>query len=96
MGGDILLLVSPFIFVLMSAYILFELVRINNVLHLSQLDSLMIIPIVTILSYLYIGIFNPPIEIARLLSRILMSIALGIDAHVLYSYSRLIRKGGKH
>ena len=96
MAGDILLLVSPFVFILMSMYILFELYRINKVLKLSQLDSLMIIPVMTILVYLYIGVVNPSIEVARILSRTLISIALGIDSHVLYSYSRLIRKGGKH
>ena len=95
MEEELLLVVSPFVFVLMSIYMLFELIRINKILNLWQINSLMVIPILTIVTYLYIVAFEPSIEIARIAVRVLISLSLTIGTHVLYSYSRLLRKGGK-
>ena len=95
MEEELLLVVSPFVFVLMSIYILFELIRINKTLNLWQVNSLMVIPILAIVVYLYIGVFSPPIEYARIAVRVLVSLSLAIGMHVLYSYSRILRKGGK-
>ena len=96
MGEDIFLTSAPFLFVLMSLYILFELIRINAFIGGAwELDSLMCIPIIFCLVYLYIGIYNPPIELARNVLRIGVSASLGIGCYIVYAYSRMLRRRGK-
>lgn len=96
MGEDLVLTSSPFLFVLMSIYILFELIRINSIVGGKwELNSMSLIPIIFAVVYLYIGIFNPPIETARNLSRIGISMSLGIGCYIAYAYSRMLRQRGK-
>lgn len=95
MGDDIFLTSTPFLFVLMSLYILFELIRINSFLGGAwEINSLMCIPVIFAVVYLYIGMVNPPIEVARSALRIAVSISLGIGCYIAYAYSRMLRQRG--
>ncbi len=90
------LMCIPILFVLMSLYILFELIRINAFVGGAwELNSLMCIPIIFIIVYSYIGVYDPPIELARNILRIGVSMSLGIACYIAYAYSKMIRRGRK-
>jgi len=93
MGLDILLLTSPFLFSAMSLYIYLELLRIRSFVKMWELENLSLIPILICMLYLWIGIFNPNLDVARLALRGVIGISLGISMHVVYSYSKKLRKG---
>lgn len=94
--GEDFIAYSPFLFVFMAIYIALELWRINFYLNRWEINSLMIIPIMIAVLYLWIGIFNPSIELARYALRYVVATSLGLSMHVVYCVSRLLRKGGKH
>lgn len=93
--GDEFIVYSPFLFVFMSAYILLEMRRINSFLNKWEISSLSVIPFLFMILYLWIGIFNPEIEFARYWLRCTIATSLGIGCYLSYSYSKLLRKGGK-
>lgn len=95
MGDEFIIIYSPFLFVLMSIYIILELWRINFYLDRWEINSLMIIPVMMATVYLWIGIFDPQIETARLMLRLVLVTSLGLSCHVVYSVSKNLRKRGK-
>jgi hypothetical protein len=92
--GDEFIIYSPFLFVLMAGYILLEMIRINLFVKRWELTSLMMIPVLIILLYLWIGIFNPQVEVARLGLRYCIATSLGLSMHVVYCVSKRLRNGG--
>ena len=92
MGDELVLFYSPFLFVAMALYILFELIRIRFILNLWEIEALMIIPIIVAGLYLWIGVGNPSIEAARLWLRFVLGTSLGIGMRVAFSYSKTIRQ----
>lgn len=95
MGDEFIIIYSPFLFVLMSIYIILELWRINFYLDRWEINSLMLIPMMIAVLYLWIGIFDPSIEMARLLLRLALITSMGLSSHVVYSVSKNLRKRGK-
>jgi len=95
MGGEIILNSWAVILVLISVYILFELIRINSKLNMWYFESLMAIPVIIAALYVYMILGSPSFEFGRSLVRFVFSVSLGIGAHVTYSYSRFLRRG-KH
>lgn len=93
--GDEFITLSPFLFVAMGIYIILELWRINFYVNRWEIESLMLIPAMIVLLYLWIGVFSPPIEIARLGLRCVLAASLGTGCHVVYAYSKFLRKGGR-
>lgn len=95
--GDEFITYSPLLFVIMSLYILLELWRINRfVIDRWEIESLMLIPIMIIILYSWIGLFEPSIESARFWLRCVIATSLGIGCHVSYTYSKFLRSGGKY
>lgn len=93
--GDEIILYSPFLFVFMAIYILLELWRINSYLNRWEINTLMVIPFMLAVLYLWIGIFNPQIEVARYALRCVVATSLGLSMHVSYCVRRLLGKGGR-
>jgi len=80
----------------MAFYILFEMIRINKILDSIEITKLMVIPLILGVFYMYLSVYNPDIETARMWSRFCMFTSLSIALQTVYSYSRKIRaKGGK-
>ena len=95
MGTDIITDAFPFLLIMMSLYILFEMIRINIILKMWEIKNLMLIPIAIMVLYFWIGVSRPDIEDARLATRFVLSFSSAIGMYVTYSYSKFIRGGGK-
>lgn len=96
MGDEFFITISPFFITAMSLYILFELIRINMFLKMWEIRSLMLIPILICMLYLWIGSFEPSVELARLYLRLVLSFSLGLGMRVSSSFSKaLVVKEGK-
>lgn len=94
MGGELILQASSFIIVIMSLLLLFLLYRININRDRWELKSLSIIPSLFFLIYLYIGMFEPPVEVARVLVRTSITTGLGVALSVSFRYLQSLRKRG--
>lgn len=69
--------------------------KINLYLNRWEISTLMIVPAMVAVLYLWIGIFNPPIEVARYALRCIVATSLGLSMHVAYCVRRLLGKGGR-
>ena len=93
---DILLQYSPFLIVIMAVYVLYQLIYINKYYNKWEITSLYLIPLSIAASYIYIGLFNPTIELARTIVRILFPFCLGNSITVLSSViTTLIKRRGR-
>lgn len=83
----------PFLLVLMSLHLFFELVRIHKIMDRWEIEALMIIPLSLIILYLWVGFYHPSIEASRLALRLVLAGSLGISIKVVSSYNKVIRQG---
>ncbi len=95
MGGNFLLLYTPFVIVLLSSFILYKLYSIHKINNRWELESLSIIPTAFLVLYLWIGVYNPAVEDSRAWLRAVLILSLSVGSHVAYSYSKSLKKGGK-
>ena len=95
MAEDIVMAGISFLLAFMSFYVLFEMIRINKFINSIEIQQLSMIPIMLGCFYLYLSVWNPDIEVARLGSRFCMFASLSIALGTLYSYSRKLRAKGR-
>jgi TM2 domain-containing membrane protein YozV len=95
---DILLRVSSFFIVLMFIITLYGIIRIYILKPRWEIQALVLIPIMYILLYSWIGIFDPHAELSRTWARIVNSIFSGLLIPVVFSYLSELKKlrGGKN
>ncbi len=86
----------PFVLVFMSLYLLFELIRINKIVNMWEVESLMFIPTFYCILYLWIGIFQPDPALTKSIGRTIVALSLGISIRVAHSYYKNFVKRGQN
>ena len=95
MTEEFIIMGTAYMLAFMAIYILFEMIRINRIVHIAEIERLMFAPVIISVFYLWIAIFDPEIRLARLWSRFELFAVLSIIIRTLYSYSKKIRKTGR-
>ena len=90
---DILVLVSPLPIVALCFYTLYGLIEINRFFGMWEIKSLYPIPIAYGVIYIYLFLFQPDIEVSRILVRLVTIFSFACSSTTLYYY--LKTKKGK-